>query len=121
MMIEKMTEELLSECKESWQRFLNMRETNTSPDFFKEVKPYADAYHAKLAIWQAEVEKWIDLHKPKHVHKIQIKNAVDAMDQFIVQSFYQQTSRKRLYQSIQSVTYTLETLQRTLKKDDTDA
>ncbi|MGG0655622.1 DUF1798 family protein [Rummeliibacillus pycnus] len=119
-MLQTLTEELLEECIECWQRFLKMRETDTSPDFFNEVKPHADVYHEKLLTWQNEVEYWIEANKPKHMHKIQIVNAVDAMDQFIVQSFYQKTSKKRLYQSIQSVTYTLETLQRILQKDESN-
>ncbi|WP_146551975.1 YppE family protein [Rummeliibacillus sp. SL167] len=119
-MLQALTEELLDECKECWQRFLKMRETNTSPDFFADVKPHANLYHEKLLAWKSEVDIWIDQEKPKYIHKIQIQNAVDAMDQLIVQSFYQKTSKKRLYQSIQSVTYTLENLQRILQKDDSD-
>lgn len=119
-MIQILTEELLDECKACWQRFLKMRETDTSPDFFIDVKPHADLYHEKLMTWQKEIDTWIDHEKPKYMHKIQIHNTVDAMDQFLVQSFYQKTSKKRLYQSIQSVTYTLESLQRILQKDDLD-
>ena len=119
-MLQTLTDELLDECKECWQRFLKMRETDTSPDFFIDVKPHADLYHQKLITWQKEIETWIDQQKPKYMHKTQIRNAVDAMDQFVVQSFYQKTSKKRLYQSIQSVTYTLESLQRILQKDDLD-
>ncbi|HWI47491.1 MAG TPA: YppE family protein [Rummeliibacillus sp.] len=117
-MLQILTDELLEECKECWQRFLKMRETDTSPDFFNDVKPHADLYHTKLLTWQNEVETWIDAYKPKYMHKIQVQNAVEAMDQFIVQSFHQKTSKKRLFQSIQSVTYTLETLQRILQKDE---
>ncbi len=118
VLLQSLTEELLEECKECWQRFLKMRETDTSPDFFKDVKPQADLYHQKLLMWKNEVEKWIDMNKPKYIHKIQIQNAVESMDQFIVQSFYPKTSKKRLFQSIQSVIYTLETLQRLLQKDE---
>lgn len=120
IMLQTLTNELLEECKECWQRFLKMRETDTSPDFFIDVKPHSDLYHKKLLVWRSEVEAWINEEKPKYMHKIQVQNAVDAMDQFIVQSFYQKTSKKRLYQSIQSVTYTLETLQRIIQKDDYD-
>ncbi len=38
------------------------------------------------------------------MHKQQIEMLVDAMDQFVVQSFYKETSKKRFIQSIQSVT-----------------
>lgn len=119
-MLQTLTDELLDESKECWQRFLKMRETDTSPDFFIDVKPHADLYHQKLITWQKEIEAWIDQEKPKYMHKTQIRNTVDAMDQFVVQSFYQKTSKKRLYQSIQSVIYTLESLQRILQKDDLD-
>ncbi len=119
-MLLNLTEELLVESKACWQRFLKMRETDTSPDFFKDVKPHADFVHAKLVAWQQEVEAFIDTNKPKYMHKTQAHNVVDAMDQFVVQSFYQKTSKKRFYQSIQSVTYTLETLQRILQKDESN-
>jgi len=118
VVLQTLTEELLEECKECWLRFLKMRETDTSPDFFKDVKPQSDLYHQKLFTWKNEVESWIDVNKPKYMHKTQVQNAVEAMDQFIVQSFYPKTSKKRLFQSIQSVTYTLETLQRILQKDE---
>lgn len=117
-MLQTLTEELLKECKDCRQRFLKMRTTDTSPDFFLDVKPHADLYHEKLLNWQIEVETWIDANKPKYLHKMQIQNTVEAMNQFVVQSFYQKTSKKRFYQSIQSVTYTLETLQRMLQKDE---
>lgn len=119
-MVQILTEELLDECEACWRRFLKLRETDTSPDFFIDVKPHADLYHEKLMTWQKNIESWIDHEKPKYMHKVQIRNTVDAMDQFIVQSFYQKTSKKRLYQSIQSVTYTLESVQRILQKDDSD-
>ncbi|ETT81111.1 YppE family protein [Viridibacillus sp. FSL R5-0477] len=111
------TEKLLEECDACWQRFLRMREEDTSPDFFLEVKPHADTWHAILVTWQSESEKWILLNKPKYMHNTQIDNALDAMDQFVVQSFYKATSKKRFYQSIQSVKYTLETFLRYLRED----
>ena len=49
-------------------------------------------------------------YQPKYVHIQQIYNVVDAMDQFVVQSFYKETSKKRFIQSVQSVQYTLSTL-----------
>lgn len=41
------------------------------------------------------------------MHESQIQNVVDAMNQFVVQSFYKETSKKRFIQSVQSVHYTL--------------
>ena len=53
--------------------------------------------------------RWIKNKHPKNLYVQQIDHAADAMEQFVVQSFYKETSKKRFIQSIQSVQYTLKT------------
>ena len=43
------------------------------------------------------------------------------MEQFVVQSFYKGTSKKRFIQSIQSTQYTLSILKRKIDEGDEDA
>ena len=108
-LIEK-TEKLLSVCKECFERLTYMRELDREPDFFIEVKPYADKYHTLLDEWTEEVSQFIKTAKPKYVHPIQIETLNDSMKQFIVQSFYQKTGKKRFILSINSAEYTLKTI-----------
>lgn len=115
-MLKQVTEQLYAECDRSWNRFMTMREENREADFYNEVKPYADDIQEKLNQWKSLSNDFIQQYKPKHVHMIQINNASDAIEQFVVQSFYIKTSKKRFYQSIQSVKYTCETYMRALEE-----
>ncbi|NYF24539.1 YppE family protein [Sporosarcina sp. JAI121] len=108
-LIEK-TEILLSVCKECFERHAHMRELDREPDFFIEVKPYADKYHTMIDEWTEEISGFIKTAKPKYVHPIQIETLTDSMKQFIVQSFYQKTGKKRFVLSINSAEYTLKTI-----------
>ena len=101
---------MLAVCKECFERHAQMRELDREPDFFIEVKPYADQYHTLLDEWTAEVSEWIKVAKPKYVHPIQIESLNDSMKQFIVQSFYKKTGKKRFVLSINSAEYTLKTI-----------
>ena len=101
---------LLVVCGECRQRHTQMREEDREPDFFQEVKPYADKYHTLLDEWAEDSYEWIRKKKPKYIHPGQIANLEDVMKQFIVQSFYKRTGLKRFAQSIQSTEYTLKTI-----------
>lgn len=111
------TQKLLAACEEASERFYKMREEDRSPDFYNEVKPYADEMRDLLRNWQTETYAFIETRQPKYVHKVQIDNALDAMEQFFVQSFYKETSKKRFLQSITAVQYTLDTLLRKIGDD----
>lgn len=117
MNLKEKCEKLLAVCSNCRQRHINMRAENREPDFFKEVKPYADEYHALIDEWAEESREWIKTAKPKYTHPAQIDNLADAMKQFIVQSFYPKTGLKRFAQSIQSAEYTLKTFLDALEKE----
>lgn len=87
-----------------------MRELEKEPDFFTEVKPYADTNHRLLDEWTNEMRTFIQNEKPKYIHFQQIESLNDSMKQFIVQSFYAKTGKKRFVLSINSATYTLRTI-----------
>lgn len=112
-----MTTKLLAVCDEAAARFYDMRERDAEPDFFNEVKPYADEMRAQLEIWQQLAYEWITANQPKYMRKQQIDHAREAMEQFIVQSFYKATSKKRLIQSIESTKYTLGSLKRYVEEE----
>ncbi|MFS0687876.1 YppE family protein [Sporosarcina sp. 179-K 8C2 HS] len=108
-LIEK-TERLLSVCEECLERLPAMRELDREPDFFTEVKPYADTNHKLLDEWTEEIRTLIREERPKYVHLHQIESLNESMKQFIVQSFYPKTGKKRFVLSINSATYTLRTV-----------
>lgn len=114
-----MTNKLLVACDEAAARFYDMRERDIDPNFFDEVKPYADEIRTLLETWQQLAYEWIAINQPKYMHKQQIDHARDAMEQFVVQSFYKATSKKRLIQSIESTKYTLGTLKRYVEEGGT--
>lgn len=104
------TKLLLTICDECEQRFYRMRETDHEPDFFEEVKPYADSSHQAIAQWAEEMKVWIQKEKPRYVHEVQVDSLKDSMTQFVVQSFYKATGKKRFILSIRAARYTLQTV-----------
>lgn len=109
MEIRELSSLLYDECGKCQERFFEMRERDAVPDFYKDVKPYADYWHDKINRWQQESLLYIQKERPKYVHKPQIDTAAEGMTQFFVQSFYKETSRKRFIQTIQAAQYTLQT------------
>lgn len=116
MQLIEQSRRLLQECDASINRFYKQRELDVSPLFFEEVKPHADEIHLLLTDWQQSALNWINVYQPKYLHRAQIENVVDAMNQFVVQSFYKETSKKRFIQSVQSVHYTLSFLLRNIEE-----
>ncbi|WP_432355154.1 YppE family protein [Sporosarcina sp. A2] len=118
MKLHQLTEQLLEVCDECLLRHSEMRKEDREPDFYKEVKPYADYWHSVIDEWDALVQQWIRTNRPKYVRPIQISTLNDLMKQFTVQSFYQKTGKKRFVQSIQSANYTLNTVRIALEKEE---
>lgn len=110
------TNYLLNECEQCLIRFQKMRDEDREADFFQEVKPHADEMHALIKEWQQLAHEWISQTMPKNLYVQQIDHAADAMEQFVVQSFFKATSKKRFTQSIQSTQYTLNLVVRKLKE-----
>jgi hypothetical protein len=117
MKLYEMTSELLEECGKCRPRHTRMREEEREPDFFGEVKPYADRVHRLISDWKEMSAEWIRQKRPKHVREPQIENAADMMTQFVVQSFYPKTGKKRFYDSIQSTEYLLKTMLAALEEE----
>lgn len=110
------TKILMQECEACLTRFQKMRDEDREPDFFNEVKPHADTIHAQLKNWQQLAQIWITKTAPKNLYVQQIDHAADAMEQFVVQSFYKGTSKKRFIQSVQSTMYTLHLVVRKMEE-----
>ncbi|KOY80830.1 YppE family protein [Lysinibacillus macroides] len=121
MLVWKQTTKLIEECEQCVARFWQMREEDRTPDFYGEVKPHADEIHMLLTEWQQEANQWIHRHQPKYMHTQQIASVSEAMEQFVVQSFYKETSKKRFLDAIHSTSYTLKNVERLLKEATQDA
>lgn len=117
MRLYEINSELLKECHQCIARFESMRELDATPNFFEEVRPHTLAFDQRIAEWKELATDYIQEHHPKYVHLSQIESAEEQMKQFIVQSFYKETSKKRFYQSIHAAIYTLETIQTEVKGD----
>ncbi|KYG58848.1 YppE family protein [Planococcus maritimus] len=110
MDLKQLSTKLYEECDVCLSRFKKMRELDADPDFFQDVKPYADDWHAAIEEWKDASLLFIRNERPKYVHKLQIDNAAEGMGQVFVQSFYKDTSKKRFVQTIQAAQYTIQTL-----------
>ena len=118
----ELSKQLLKECDESITRFHLYREKDMDPDFFQDVKPHAYYIDEVLLEWEQLVRHWIQVKRPKYVHPSQIDSLLESMKQFIVQSYYKGTSKKRFLQSVHSSKYTLETIIQAIKEvGDSDA
>jgi len=109
MTLSEQTTLLLKESQYCLTRHQEMRDTDTTPDFFAVVKPHADKWHSFMIKWRELARLWIEENRPKHMRIQQIDAAIEAFNQYVVQSFYKETGKKRFGQSIQSTCYTLQT------------
>lgn len=120
MLLREKTLMLIDECAQCVERFWKMREEDRAPDFFQEVKPHADHIHGLLKDWQQQADAWINEHRPKYMHTQQIASAVESMEQFVVQSFYKETSKKRFLDATHSTSYTLKNFYRLVEEEPID-
>jgi hypothetical protein len=109
MTLNEQTTLILRESQSCLTRHQEMREADTTPDFFTVVKPHADKWHSYLVDWREQSRLWIEENRPRYMRIQQIDAAIEAFNQYVVQSFYKETGKKRFAQSIQSTCYTLQT------------
>ncbi|MGG3820342.1 YppE family protein [Geobacillus thermodenitrificans] len=84
------------------------RERNQEPDFFAEVKPFAEEVQAAAERWKEAASRWIRQTQPKYVHERQIEATVDHMTKLSVEAFYPSVPNRRIKQYSQAVAYTLD-------------
>ncbi|MBE4910240.1 YppE family protein [Bacillus luteolus] len=106
-----LTNNLLERAEESIHRLESVKgNEDYEPDFFGEVKPYADEVHATLDKWRELTLTWIQKENPKYLYKLQIDTAIENIELLIVQSFYKDTREKRAKETYQSIVYTLKSI-----------
>ncbi|WP_313890951.1 YppE family protein [Psychrobacillus sp.] len=116
MSLLQLSKQLLAECDQCIIRFEKFRAEDKDPDFFQDVKPHAYAIDELLQEWESLIRVWIQVKRPKYVHPSQVDSLIESMKQFIVQSYYKGTSKKRFLKSIHSSKYTLETIIQAIKE-----
>lgn len=67
MLVLEQTTKLIEECEQCVTRFWQMREEDRTPDFYQEVKPYADELHTLLTEWQRRSQS-MDTQAPAQIY-----------------------------------------------------
>lgn len=102
-----LTQKLLVSIDEIESRFFQTQENKLEPDFFQEVKPFADEVYKTLLEWEKSTVEWIERTAPKYIHSQQIISTVENINHVAVQCFYPDTREKRFKGMIQSIRYVL--------------
>lgn len=112
-----LTEQLLIEVEECYLRFNKTKKKTIQYDFFKQVKPYCDHINNILKVWEKEVIQWIKEERPKYLVTMQIKSIVEHIEHISLQSFYGDSSKKRMKDRKESVIFILNNILHSLKGD----
>lgn len=114
MTLKQQTIALLDVCEGCLTRFFAMREQDATPDFFADVKPFADEWQPRVNDWAQAATAWLAANPQKYMHAVQIESAKEGLNQVLVQSFYKETSKKRFTDMVFAARYTLNSLQKLL-------
>jgi hypothetical protein len=113
----ELTEQLVSKTKvllryieEANNRFFIVKESGKKPEFYTEVKPFADEVGNLLNEWVQLAENWVSRYKPKNIHRQQIDSTRENIELVSIQSFYPESSRVRFVNYISSINYVLTTI-----------
>ncbi|MFC5714269.1 YppE family protein [Thalassorhabdus alkalitolerans] len=104
---------LTKEVKQWNEKALKQYEQNTlkegySPDFYGQVKPFADHVKEAADKWRQVSERWIEEEKPKYIYKKQVTDTHENLTILSVTAFQIDTKSKRFHEMVQSVDYVLE-------------
>jgi Bacterial domain of unknown function (DUF1798) len=107
----ELTQKLLDYADKAMLHFERAKSgENIEPDFYKEVKPFADQVKQIADEWKSSAIQWIEKTNPKYIYPMQIENTWEQIQTVAVQSFYPDTSTKRFKELHQSVTFVLKNL-----------
>ncbi|ANB56391.1 hypothetical protein GFC29_1436 [Anoxybacillus sp. B7M1] len=105
--LRRLTNELLKYNDEILQIAEKAVNSHEQPDFFQQVKPFADAVSQTVEKWRQEALAWIRTERPQHVHSQQIEATSENIEKIVVEAFYPAVKLRRLKQFHQSIDYTL--------------
>ncbi|SFL71775.1 YppE family protein [Salibacterium qingdaonense] len=93
---------------ESLQNFTTIaQDPEYTPDFYEEVKPFADRMKETADAWKPLAEQWIIEEKPTYFYLKQIDDTHENMCISSIRSFQSDTKKKRFREMIQSIDYIL--------------
>ncbi|MGY4690065.1 YppE family protein [Salibacterium sp. K-3] len=93
---------------ESLQNFTNKaQDPGYSPDFYEEVKPFADKVKETADAWKPLAELWITEENPTYFYLKQIEDTHENILISSIRSFQSDTKTKRFREMIQSIDYIL--------------
>jgi Bacterial domain of unknown function (DUF1798) len=104
------TEDLTVLVEEMMDEYKRRRETGEKGDFYKEVKPFADAVKERNDRWKELSLRWIETERPKNLHPPQVLNTYDNIEMLSVHCFFPESSYNRFISHHQSVRYVLGTI-----------
>jgi Bacterial domain of unknown function (DUF1798). len=115
--VRKITEQLLQVIQKSAQRFERTKKEGLEYDFFAEIKPSVDKILPILDEWEIVAKKWINKYHPRYLHSQQIDTAKEHIENIVIQSFFQDTSKVRFKNIKESAEYTLRSMIREMEKN----
>ncbi|WP_185819616.1 YppE family protein [Salibacterium salarium] len=104
----KRTEQLKKYNNEALDAYTNIAQVpDYSPDFFTEVKPFADKVKECADQWKPLAEQWVVDDKPTYFYLKQIEDTHENILISSVTAFQSDTKEKRFREMIQSIDYIL--------------
>ncbi|MBP3040021.1 YppE family protein [Bacillaceae bacterium Marseille-Q3522] len=113
--LQKLTNELISYVEVSLERYQVAKEKQEQPDFYHEVKPFADKVKLINDEWQELAKSWLQNARQKHIFTQQIDSAHDQLETISIQCFYPQTSKRNFLNLARSVQFVLDNVLNALR------
>ncbi|MCA1030471.1 YppE family protein [Bacillus timonensis] len=108
----------LLELNEKIRSLLNKKLTmeGVQPDFYGEVKPFADMVNEEGLKWKELATQWVMKERPKYIHTMQIETTLENLTNLSVSVFYPDLKVKRSKATIESIKYNLEAVIQQIEK-----
>lgn len=116
MELKQLTEQLIAYVETLAEKYVIVKETGKSGDFYNEVKPFADEVKRVNDNWRTKATKWIEERKPKNLYVQQIDSVHEHLETISVQAFFTETSKTRFRNLVASSNYVLTNVCQLLKE-----
>lgn len=116
--LEELTEQLMRLAEEAYTTYLQIKSATvneTEPDFFNQVKPFADDVQQLSEEWIQLATRWIEKERPRHLHIAQVLNTYEQLNIISVKAFYKDTGAKKFVEQIKSVKFILSAMREQLR------
>ena len=114
--LKALTEKLLDYNKQFAYISQQAQQRQKEPDFFAEVKPFADQVKRVVDEWKQMALLWVKKARPKHIYEMQIETAADNIEKVSVEAFYPSVPTRRIKQFCRLIEYTLLLVQERLEE-----